>query len=305
VRRLDGRVAIVTGGGRGLGRAHALFLAEHGASVVVNDLGGDVHGVGAELTPAQEVVREITGRGGRAVVSGHDVADWEQAAEMVRLAIEAFGDLHVLVNNAGILRDRTLANMTEAEWDVVVRVHLKGHAAPTRHALAYWRDRARAGHHVQASVVHTTSGSGLWGAFGQANYAAAKLAVLALSRTITLEAERYGVRANAIAPAARTRFAQVTPGYEDALAPPADPGEFDRWDPANVSPLVGWLAEADCPATAQVFHIGGSRLRVVSMPQVVHDLTTAGRWTLEALDRELTSRLVPPEAPTFFAAQGG
>ncbi len=298
--RLDGRVAIVTGAGRGLGRAHALRLAAEGAAVVVNDLGGDVHGEGQDLTPAQQVAEEIRAQGGQAVVSGHDVADWAQAAQLVQTAVEAFGDLHVLVNNAGILRDRTLANMSEAEWDAVIRVHLKGHAATTRHALAYWRDRSKAGQAVKASIVHTTSIAAFAGSFGQANYSAAKLAIVGLSRVAALEGAKYGVRSNAVSPSARTRIGMETPGADQAFRPPDDSQAFDRLDPANVSPLVAWLAQADCPATAQVFHIYGNRLIVISMPSIVHDLRTNGRWTLEALDRELPRRLLTPPAITDF-----
>jgi NAD(P)-dependent dehydrogenase (short-subunit alcohol dehydrogenase family) len=282
------RVVIVTGAGRGLGRAHARYLASQGAAVLINDRGGDVHGGGADPTPAQRVAAEIEAAGGRAAVSGHDVADWEQARAMVRQAVETFGGLDVLVNNAGILRDRTLANMTEAEWDAVIRVHLKGHAAPTSHALAYWRDRAKGGHRVAASVVHTSSVAAFAGNLGQANYSAAKIAVLALSRTVALEAGRYGVRSNAVSPSARTR---ITTGVEDD-APAAD--GFDEMDPANVSPLIGWLAEADCPADSQIFHVSGSRLVVLAMPAIVHELRTEGRWTREELARRLPDHLVTP-----------
>jgi NAD(P)-dependent dehydrogenase (short-subunit alcohol dehydrogenase family) len=292
--RLDGRVAIVTGAGRGLGRAHALELAAHGASVVVNDLGGDVHGAGSDVSPARAVAEEIVAGGGHAVASHHDVADWAQAADMVRLAVEAFGDLHVLVNNAGILRDRTLANMSEDEWDAVLRVHLKGHAAPTRHAVAYWRDRAKAGADVRASVIHTTSVAAFAGNFGQANYTAAKMAIIGLSRVAALEGERYGIRSNAVSPSARTRIGLQSPGADESLGPPREPGAFDRFDPANVSPLVAWLAEAGCPASAQIFHIDGDRVLVLRMPPIVHRATTDGRWTLEALDRALDGHLVAP-----------
>lgn len=296
--RLAGRVAIVTGAGRGLGRAHALFLAGQGAKIVVNDLGTSVHGEGSDLSPAQQVVNEIEALGGEAVASGHNVANWQQAAEMIHLAVETFGDLHVLVNNAGILRDRTLANMTEEEWDAVINVHLKGHAAPTRHAVAYWRDKAKAGHPVKASIIHTSSASGYAGNFGQANYAAAKLGVVALSRVVVLEAGRYGVRSNVVGPAARTRMALLSAYSDGEEAPPSD--TLDPLDPANVSPLVGWLAEADCPATSQVFHIDSNRIFVLTMPPIVNRLQTEGRWTLEALDRELPSKLIEPQGLEAF-----
>jgi NAD(P)-dependent dehydrogenase (short-subunit alcohol dehydrogenase family) len=290
--RLAGRVAIVTGAGRGLGRAHALLLAAEGAAVVVNDLGGDLAGEGADPTPAQQVVAEITEAGGQAAVSGHDVSDWAQAAAVVELARSAFGDLHVVVNNAGILRDRTLANLAEDEWDSVLRVHLKGHAAMTRHAMAYWRERSKAGAEVRASLVHTTSVAGFTGNFGQAAYASAKLGIAALSRVAALEGARYGVRSNAVSPSARTRL-------EDSLAPSEE--AFDRFDPANVSPVVAWLAEADCPATAQIFQVYGDRLTVVSMPAPVHRLVNDGeRWTAEAIHRALAGRLLEqPAIPDF------
>ena len=283
--RLSGRVAIVTGGGRGLGRAHALALAAHGARVIVNDLGGDVQGQGHDLTPAQEVVAEIRRAGGEAMVSGHDVSDWAQAEALIGAAVDAFGDLHIVVNNAGILRDRTLANLSEAEWDAVIRVHLKGHAATTRHAMAWWRERSKSGHEVKASLIHTTSLAGLVGTFGQANYAAAKLGIVALSRVAAVEGAKYGVRSNALSPSARTRI-------ETSLKPPP-PGVFDVFDPANVSPLVVWLALADCPATGQVFQAYGNRVEVLAPSAIAADLRTEGRWTLEALDRALAGRLPP------------
>jgi NAD(P)-dependent dehydrogenase (short-subunit alcohol dehydrogenase family) len=295
VGRLLGRVAIVTGAGRGLGRAHALQLASEGAAVIVNDLGGDVHGQGADDSPAEQVSAEIRQQGGQAVASSHDVSDWDQAAQLVALAEHSFGHLDVLVNNAGILRDRTLANMSADEWDAVIRVHLRGHAAATRHAMAYWRDRARAGQTVHASVINTTSVAAFTGNFGQANYSAAKAAIIGLSRVVALEGARYGVRSNAVSPSARTRISAAIPS--DVGAPHArslDANGFDRLDPANVSPLIAWLAAEDCPANSQVFQLIGERLIVSSMSPIVHDLRTSGRWTLEALDRALPSRLVQP-----------
>jgi NAD(P)-dependent dehydrogenase (short-subunit alcohol dehydrogenase family) len=290
--RLSGRVAIVTGAGRGLGRAHALALAAEGASVVVNDLGGDLHGHGADTTPAREVVQEIERAGGHAVVSGHDVSDWSQAEALIRLAAERFGDLHILVNNAGILRDRTLANMSEEEWDAVIRVHLKGHAATTKHALTYWRDRAKAGHPTSGSLIHTTSLAGLIGTFGQANYAAAKLGIVALSWVAALEGAKYNVRSNAVSPSARTRI-------ETSLkAPP--PGLFDVFDPANVSPLIAWLATPECPANGQVFQMYGNRVEVMAHTEIATDLRTEGRWTLDALDKALAGRFSPPPKLSAF-----
>ncbi|MGH2443755.1 MAG: SDR family NAD(P)-dependent oxidoreductase [Chloroflexota bacterium] len=290
--RLCGRVAIVTGAGNGLGRAHALYMAAQGARVVVNDLGGTVHGEGQDPGLAQRVVEEIREAGGEAVASGHDVADWDQARALVELTVNTFGDLHVLVNNAGILRDRALVNMSEEEWDAVIRVHLKGHVAPTKHAMSYWRKRSKAGHEVKPSVIHTTSIAGLAGNFGQANYSAAKLGVVAFSRVVTLEGAKYGVRSNAVSPSARTRLALATPGLEESIRPPEDPAVFDPYDPANVSPLIAWLAEANCPANSQVFHISGNHLVSMQIAEVVHDLQTDGRWTPESLDEALTDRLV-------------
>jgi NAD(P)-dependent dehydrogenase (short-subunit alcohol dehydrogenase family) len=284
---LTGRVAIVTGAGRGLGRAHALALAADGAAVVVNDLGGDLHGHGADPTPAQSVVAEIEAAGGQAMVSGHDVSDWAQAGEMVQAALTAFGRLDVLVNNAGILRDRLFANMSEGDWDAVIRVHLKGHAAPSHHAMVHWRSQAKAGQTVQASVIHTTSVAGFIGNFGQANYSAAKMGIVGFALTLANEGAKYGVRSNAVSPSARTRI-------EESLKPPP-PGVFDVFDPANVSPLIAWLARADCPATGQVFHTYGDRIEVIAPASVVADLRNGGQWTPDHIAQALAGRL--PDVP--------
>ena len=217
---LDGRVAIITGAGRGIGREHALLFAAEGAKVVVNDLGGAVDGSGDDRTPAEQVVAEITAAGGRAVANDDDITDWEGGQRLVETAVETFGDLHVLVNNAGILRDRVLVNMTEDEWDSVIHVHLKGHFVPTRHAAAYWRERAKAGQEVQASVINTSSTSGLLGNPGQTNYGAAKAGIAAFTVIAAQELGRYGVRVNAIAPAARTRMTEATPGLSDIVQGP-------------------------------------------------------------------------------------
>lgn len=287
---LDGRVVVVTGAGRGLGRAHALKLASLGAKVVVNDLGADVSGVGADATPAQQVVKEIEAAGGEAIVSGHDVASWEQAGEMVQLAIDTFGALHCVVNNAGILRDRTIANMTEPEWDAVIRVHLKGHMAPTHHAMKYWRERAKTGDPVdRPSLVHTSSASGFVGQFGQANYGAAKIGVLGLMQIARIEGASYGLRSNAIGPAATTRMT------EDLLpAEEVDAATDAYLDPGYVSPVVAWLASAGCTANGQLFHVYGNRVVVMATAAIAADLRTQGYWTLEELDERVTPVLVPP-----------
>ena len=290
LNRLAGRVAIVTGAGRGLGRSHALRLAAEGAAVVVNDLGGDVHGDGADLTPAQQVADEIRAAGGTAIVSGHDVADWTAAGDLVAFAMRELGDLHVLVNNAGILRDRTLANMAEEEWDSVVRVHLKGHAAMSHHAAAHWRRQVKAGRRVSASVIHTSSASGLIGNFGQANYGAAKAGVVGLSHVMALELGGIGVRSNVISPAAATRMGQPTPVAHGAEPQPAGDELHQQFDPDRVSPLVAWLAAPDCPSQDQLFHVYGNRVTVLALT-VAADLKSDSTWTLAQLDHELTPRL--------------
>ena len=238
-----------------------------------------LHGLGRDATPSQAVVAEIEAAGGRAAVSGHDVSDWADAKAMVGMAVETFGGLHILVNNAGILRDRLFANMSEEDWDAVIRVHLKGHAAPSRHAMEYWRNEAKAGRPMAGSIVHTTSLAGLVGNFGQANYAAAKLAVVGLSRTLALEGKKYGVRSNAVSPSARTRI-------ETSLKPPPD-GVFDTFSADNVAPLICWLALADCPATGQVFQAYGNRIEVIAPTAIAIDIHTDGRWQIEDIGRSL------------------
>jgi len=280
---LDGRVAIITGAGRGLGREHALLFAREGAKVVVNDLGGDQQGGGADLTPAQQTVEDIKATGGEAVVNGDDVADWDGAKRLVDQAVETFGDLHVLVNNAGILRDRVVVNMTEAEWDVVINVHLKGHFAPAHHAAAYWREQTKAGKDVNASIVNTTSTSGLFSNPGQANYNSAKSGIATLSQVMAKELVRYGVRSNAIAPAARTRLTLSVPGIGEAMAPPEDPGTFDPHDPANVSPMVAYLATADCPFTGETFFVSGGLVQRVQTWLLAETIEQSDRWTIEDL----------------------
>ena len=285
---LDGRVAIITGAGRGIGREHALLFATEGASVVVNDLGGAVDGSGDDRTPAEQVVAEIEGLGGKAVASDHDVTSWEGGRKLVETAVEAFGDFHVLVNNAGILRDRVLVNMTEEEWDAVIHVHLKGHFVPTRHAAAHWREQSKAGKEVRASIVNTSSTSGLLGNPGQTNYGAAKAGIAALSVIAAQELGRYGIRVNAIAPAARTRMTESTPGLADIVKAPSDAAQFDTWDPANISPLVAYLATEDCAATGRVFFIQGGTIRNFENWTMTDTLEKSSRWTVAELQEEMS-----------------
>src|SRR5579862_2602672 len=280
---LDGRVAIITGAGRGIGREHALLFASEGAKIVVNDLGGAVDGSGDDRTPAQQVVDEIAEMGGEAVASSDDIADWEGGRRLVERAVEAFGDLHVLVNNAGILRDKMLVNMSETEWDSVIHVHLKGHFVPTRHAAAYWREQVKAGREVNAAIVNTSSTSGLLGNPGQTNYGAAKSGIASFSVIAAEELGRYGVRVNAIAPAARTRMTEATPGLGDIVKAPGDVAQFDNWDPANISPLVAYLATEECPFTGKVFFVQGGVVRLFQNWTMTETLDRGDRWTVAEL----------------------
>lgn len=253
----EGRVAIVTGAGRGIGREHAISLARHGAKVVVNDLGGNVDGSGADVSPAQQVVDEIKGFGGEAIANGDNVASWDGAASMIQSAIDTFGDLHVVVNNAGILRDRVLANMTEAEWDAVINVHLKGTFAPARHAAAYWREQAKAGKTVSGRIINTTSVSGIYGNPGQTNYGAAKAGIASFTNIAALELARYGVTVNAVGPVALTR---MTEGL--GPAPETDEAREAR-APHWIAPIVTWLAsEESAHVTGRVFEASGQVLAV-------------------------------------------
>ncbi|MGM7647381.1 SDR family oxidoreductase [Nocardia sp. JW2] len=252
-----GRTVIVTGAGRGIGRAHALAFAAAGARVVVNDVGTALDGAPTSETPAQQVVDEIVAAGGQAVANYDDVADWEGARRLVRQAVDTFGGLDVLVNNAGFVRDRMLVNLSEEEWDAVIRVHLKGHFATMRHAAEYWRGEAKAGRAVDARVINTSSGAGLQGSVGQGNYGAAKAGIAGLTLTAAAEFGRYGVTVNAIAPAARTRMTETV--FADTMAAP-DAG-FDAMDPANISPLVVWLGSSESAGvTGRMFEVEGGKV---------------------------------------------
>jgi NAD(P)-dependent dehydrogenase (short-subunit alcohol dehydrogenase family) len=293
---LDGRVAIITGAGRGIGREHALLFASEGAKVVVNDLGGAVDGSGDDRTPAQQVVDEIRALGAEALANDDDVADWEGGRRLVASTVEAFGDLHVLVNNAGILRDKMLVNMSTEEWDSVIHVHLKGHFVPTRHAAAYWREKVKDGREVSAAVVNTSSTSGLLGNPGQTNYGAAKAGIAAFTVIAAQELGRYGVRVNAIAPAARTRMTEQTPGLGDIVKAPKDPAAFDVWDPANISPLVAYLSTESCPLTGKVLFVQGGQVRLFQPWTMTDTLEKDDRWTVAELAARLPA-VVGVDAP--------
>ena len=252
---LEGRVAIVTGGGRGVGRAYSLKLAEQGAKVLVNDLGATAAGVGSDASPAQEVVDEIKAKGGEAAVNGADVSDFQQAQEMVQQAVDTFGGLDILINNAGILRDRMLVNMTEDEWDAVIKVHLKGTFAPSHHAANYWRIKSKAGEKVDARIINTTSHSALYANIGQANYAAAKAGIASFSQVAARELQRIGVTVNAIAPRAETR---MTAGLREWT-----PEQLERRDPEWIASFVTWLASPESAyVSGRVFEVWGYGITV-------------------------------------------
>jgi NAD(P)-dependent dehydrogenase (short-subunit alcohol dehydrogenase family) len=283
---LDGRIAIITGAARGIGREHALLFATEGAKVVVNDLGGATDGSGSDASPAEQVVAEIKAAGGEAIANHDDVADWEGSQRMVNAAIETFGDLHILVNNAGILRDRVLVNMTEQEWDDVIRVHLRGHFLPSRWAAAYWRERFKAGEPVSASIINTSSTSGLLSNSGQTNYGAAKSGIATFTEIAQKELGKYGVRVNAICPAARTRLTATIPGQADrdaARLAEAEKLGFDKFDPANVAPFVAYLATADCPLAGKVFFVMGGQVHLFQPWTVVDRIDADHRWTIDEL----------------------
>ncbi|WP_370500982.1 SDR family oxidoreductase [Mycolicibacterium sp. jd] len=284
---LDGRVAVITGAGRGIGREHALLFAAQGAAVVVNDLGGSNTGEGADAGPAHEVVAEITANGGRAVANTDSVADWDGAKRVVQQAIDEFGRLDVLVNNAGILRDAFIAGMAEDQWDAVINVHLKGHFAMLHHAAAYWKEQSKAGDQPTAAVINTASGSGVTlPNAGQANYGAAKAGIAALTLIAAEELERYGVRVNAIAPIARTRLTLATPGMGALMTEPDD-GELDLFAPANISPLVGYLASEKCPVTGKVYAVQGGAISLLQGWQDVETIETDKVWELDDIAARL------------------
>ena len=279
---------IVTGAGQGLGRVHALEFARQGAAVVVND-------IESSREAAQAVVDEIRALGGRAVVSTGDVSDWAYGERLVREAVETFGGLHTLVNNAGINRDRMLVNMSEQEWDLVLRVDLKGHFVPMRHAAAYWRDEAKAGRRVAARVVNTSSGAGLMGSVGQGNYGAAKAGIAALTQIAAAEWARYGIVVNAIAPSARTPMTEAV--FAETMAAPAT--GFDAMDPANVSPLVVWLgSDAAQVVSGAVFEVAGGEVSLADGWRHGSAADKGGRWEPEELTDVVADLIARSEPPT-------
>ncbi|MFI1208143.1 SDR family oxidoreductase [Streptomyces sp. NPDC020802] len=290
----DGRVVIVTGAGRGLGRAHALAFAAEGARVVVNDLGVGLDGSPGADSPARQVVEEISAAGGEAVAHAGDIATTEGAASLVHTAVDAFGRLDTLVNNAGFLRDRMLVNLDEDDWDAVMRVHLKGHFLPLKHAAAHWRAQAKAGRMPQARVVNTSSGAGLSGSVGQGNYSAAKAGIVGLTLVAAAEMGRYGVQVNAIAPAARTRMTEAA--FAQAMAAP-DSG-FDAMAPGNVSPLVVWLGSAaSAGVTGRVFETEGGRITVMDGWRPGPSADKGARWTPSEAGDTTLKLLAEAQAP--------
>ncbi len=301
--RFDGKVAIVTGAGRGIGRSEALLLAAEGAAVVVNDLGGEATGEGADQRPAQQVADEITGAGGRAAANYDDIAAWSGGQALVAQAVDTFGGLDVLINNAGILRDKMSFNMDEAEWDAVINVHLKGHFTTSRFAAAYWRQRSKeSGEPIGGAIVNTSSESGLYANAGQVNYAAAKAGIASMTIVMARELARIGIRVNAIAPVARTRLTEaVAGGMMDAKD-----GDFDRFAPENAAAMAIWLASADADGiTGQVFAVGGGKAQLLQGWQPATEVAATDVWSLDSLTAArgaLTggrSTDVPPFMPPF------
>ena len=293
----EGRVVVITGAGRGIGRGHALEFARQGAKVVVNDIGAELDGSGGSTGPAGEVVSEIRAMGGEAVANGDDISTWEGGANLVQAALDAFGDLHVVVNNAGVVRDRMFANASEDEWDLTMQVHLKGHFTTARHAAAYWRDRAKAGEPVDARIINTSSGAGLMGSVGQGNYSAAKAGIAALTLVEAAEFGRYGVTANAIAPAARTRMTEQV--FAATMAAPDDPDAFDEMAPENVAPLVVWLGSPDSAGiTGRVFEVEAGKVSVADGWHHGRVIDKGARWEPIEVGNAVLELLAEAPAPT-------
>ncbi len=294
----DGRVVVITGAGRGLGRAHALAFAAEGAKVVVNDLGASLQGEGIDLSPAQEVVNEITAAGGEAIVNGDDISDWDGAGSLVQAAIDTFGGLDTVVTNAGIVRDRMFVNMTVDDWDAVIRVHLRGTFCPVKRAVEYWRAESKAGNQRAARIVTTSSGAGLMGSIAQTNYATAKAGIATFTINIAAELGRIGVTANSIAPSARSRMTEEA--FADMMAP-VESG-FDAMDPANISPIVVWLgSEQSSHVTGRVFECAGGELSVLDGWQHGAPVDKGARWEPSELGSVVDQLIAdsPTPAPVY------
>ncbi|CAB4559769.1 unannotated protein [freshwater metagenome] len=270
----DGRVVIITGAGRGLGREHALAFAAEGAKVVVNDVGASLQGDGNDMSPAQEVVDLIRANGGEAITNGDDIADWDGAGRLVQSAIDTFGGLDTVVTNAGIVRDRMFVNMSVDEWDAVIRVHLRGTFCPVKHAVDYWRAESKAGRPREGRVVTTSSGAGLHGSIAQTNYSAAKAGIATFTINIAAELGRIGVNANSIAPSARSRMTEEA--FAEMMAKPET--GFDAMDPANISPLVVWLGSGDCNVSGRVFECAGGLISLADGWQVGAEFDKGDKW---------------------------
>lgn len=295
-RICEGRVVIVTGAGRGIGKSHALEFARHGAKVVVNDVGAEVDGTGSSDGPAGAVVEEIRAMGGEAIANGEDVSDWQGAQRIINSAITHFGGLDVLVNNAGILRDRMIVNMTDVEWDSVIQVHLRGTFAMTRWAATYWRENAKAGKTNDARIINTSSASGIYGNVGQTNYGAAKAGIASFTIIASQELARYGVNVNAVAPAALTRMTESLSGlgFESAEE---GAEKFDVFAPENISPLVAWLGSSlSRDITGRVFDIVGGHIDVAEGWHAGPSVEKGARWDAEELT-DVIANLVSKSRP--------
>jgi NAD(P)-dependent dehydrogenase (short-subunit alcohol dehydrogenase family) len=291
---LEGKVAIVTGSGRGIGREEALLMAKHGAKIVVNDLGAHFDGTGsADVHPAQEVVNEIKKMGGEAVTNGESVSDFKGAKRIVECALDHFGKLNIVVNNAGILRDRMIFNMGEEDWDAVINVHLKGTFAMSRHACEYWREEHKKGNVLNGRIINTSSDAGLLGNVGQSNYGSAKAAVALMAIVMDAEMQKYGVTCNAIAPVARTRLTvEATPSTAAFMGKKVEEGKFDVFDPRNIAPLIAWLASDDAGNVhGEVFRVGGGTVWLMQGWHSVGKVTQRAVWEPAALGEKLKAEL--------------
>lgn len=290
---LDGRVVVITGAAGGLGREYARLFAEEGAQLVLNDIGAARDGSGNDPGVVQRLAADVAAAGADAVGNAEDISTMPGAQRVLEQALDTYGDVHALVNSGGMLRDRMFVNMAEEEWDAVVRGHLRAHFCPTRTVAGYWRDRSKSGHDVSAAIVNTTSNAGLFSQPGQSNYAAAKAGIAGLTITLADELSRYGIRVNAISPAARTRMTTEVPGMAEMVAAPASEDEFDVYHPGNVAPVVAWLCSATCRVTGRVLYSQGGQVRVLGGWHYTETVDKGSRWTVDELDAQLGKVLAP------------